>query len=176
MNLKFSDWLIFLVFGCLTFFHFRGFYTGSGSDFLKKKWLSLSDSSSFALEDERKWLLFILDFHDFSCMTCLDSFLGLYEKLPFRLKTSNAWGILVIRNSEVHENNLVRIAEKKLKGFVQANQILSPFLVDRFQVFRGMAEEGSCVVLFDGAQRIIHKYDFPLRGEEFEEIFKFLIE
>ena len=176
MKSKAWDWLVFLVFGCLVFFHLRGFDAESGRDFPQRQWLSFLNSPSFLPGDERKGLLFILDFHDFSCMTCLDSFLGFYHKIPSRLKISSAWGILVVKNAEETENNLIRIAEKKLKGFVRANQIIFPILVDRQQVFQGMAEEGSCVILFDGSQRTIHRYDFPLGGEEFEEIFDILIE
>jgi hypothetical protein len=162
LKLKFWDWLIFLAFGCLVFFHFRGFDTAI-------------DSTTVAPNDERQLLLFILDFRDFSCMACLDSFLGLYRILPFSFKTSKTWGILVVKNSEGEENRLFRIAEKKLKGFVQANHITFPILVDRSRIFGEWAEKGSCVLLFDGVKKILCRYDFPLTDGQFEEIFANLV-
>lgn len=162
MKLKFWDWLIFLAFGCLVFSHFRGFDTAI-------------DSTTVAPNDERQLLLFILDFRDFSCMACLDSFLGLYRILPFSFKTSKTWGILVVKNSEGEENRLFRIAEKKLKGFVQANHITFPILVDRSRIFGEWAEKGSCVLLFDGVKKILCRYDFPLTDGQFEEIFANLV-
>lgn len=175
MKLKFWDWIIFLLFGCLVFFHFRGFDVVSGRASPDADVLSFFKSMTVAPNDERQLLLFILDFRDFSCMTCLDSFLGLYRILPFRLKKTKTWGVLVVKKSEGEENRLVKIAEKKLKGFIQANQITIPFLVDRSRIFGEWTEKGSCVLLFDGAKRILYRYEFPLTGEQFEEIFANLI-
>ena len=174
MKLKFWDWLIFLAFGCLVFFHFQGFDTASERAFPAAEVLSFFDSTTVAPNDERQLLLFILDFRDFSCMACLDSFLDLYRILPFSFKTSKTWGILVVKNSEGEENRLFRIAEKKLKGFVQANHITFPILVDRGRVFGKWAEIGSCVLLFDRVGKMFHRYDFPLTGYQFEEIFEIL--
>jgi len=164
VTLKFWDWIVIVFFGCLVFFTFRGIDLAAGKDF--------PDENDF----DKKLLLFILDFQDFSCFTCLDSFLGLYRILPMRFKTSNAWGILVVKNSEGKENRPFRIAEKKLKGFVQANHITFPILVDRSRIFGELAEHGSGVYLFDGTRKTARRYDFPLTGEEFEEIFVNLME
>ena len=156
--MKFGDWIIVLLFGCLVFFYFRGIDR-----------VAARDSPEGEVFD-KKWLLFIIDFQDFSCMTCLDSFLGLYQKLPFRVKTSSAWGILVVKKSEGEETRRIRIAEKKLEGFVRANQITIPVLLDRFQVFGETAERGSGVVLFDENRKGVFRYDFPLTNEQFDEI------
>jgi len=160
--MKLGDWIIVLLFGCLVFFHFRGIDSAAGKD--------LPAGDVF----DRKHLLFIIDFRDFSCMTCLDSFLGLYRQLPSRLKSSGAWGILVLKESEKDDTSASWIAEKKLRGFVRANRITFPILVDREHIFKGMAEEGSCVLLVDGTGSRVHKYDFPLSGDQFEEIFRVL--
>ena len=164
MTLKFCDWIIVLLFGCLVFFHFRGIDLAAGRD--------SPDEDVF----DKKLLLFILDFQDFSCMTCLDSFLGLYQQLPFRFKTSKTWGILVMKKSEKEENKQLWIAEKKLRGFIRANQITFPFLVDRHRIFSELANKESGVLLFDENQNVVFRYDFPLTGEQFEEIFVNLME
>lgn len=162
MNLKFWDWVIFLLFGCGVFFHFRGF------DFI--------DPKIFAPEDKGQSLLFVLDFDDFSCLTCLESFLGFYQKLPFRFKTSKAWGILVVKKSKRERARKIRIAEKKLEGFVRANHVTFPILLDKSQVFGELAGKGSCVILFDENKKAVFRYDFPLSNEQSEEIFKNLME
>lgn len=169
MNLKSWDWLIFFVFGYLTFFHLRGYD-------------AVSVTKASAPEDNRKLLLFILDFRDFSCMTCLDSFLALYRILPFRFKTSDTWGILVLDSAEAEVgaeargNRLIWIAEKKLRGFIQANHITFPMLVDKSRIFCQWAEKGSCVVLFDEAKKVLKRYEFPLARGQLEEIFLHLTE
>jgi hypothetical protein len=167
VNLKFWEWVVIFLFGCLTFFHFRG------SDTVSK------DVSPIVLSgEESRMLLFIIDFQDFSCPTCLDSFLGLFHRLPSRYRTAKAWGILAVdtRGEEQEVNRTIRIAEKKLRGFIQANQITFPFLVDRSQVFGRLAKEGSAVVLLDENQKAVFRYYFPLTGEEFEKIFEVLNE
>jgi len=162
VTLKFCDWILVLLFGCAVFFYFRGIDLAAGGDSI--------DEDVF----DKKLLLFILDFQDFSCMTCLDSFLGLYRQLPYRFKTSNAWGILVVRKSEKQDNRQFWIAEKKLRGFIQANQITFPVLMDRSRFFGGSGKEGSSVLLFDGIRNSVDRYDFPLTGYQFEEIFEIL--
>jgi hypothetical protein len=162
VTLKFCDWIIVLFFGCLVFFHFRGIDLAAGRD--------SCDEDVF----DNKLLLFILDFQDFSCMTCLDSFLGLYRQLPARFKTSKTWGILVVKKSEKEENKQLWIAEKKLRGFIRANRIMSPILMDRSHFFEGLVEEGSGVLLFDGIRNSVHRYAFPLAGSQFEEIFEII--
>jgi len=171
VTLKFWDWIIILLFGCLVFFHLRGLSVVSGGASPDAEVLSVFKSMTVAPNDKRQLLLFILDFQDFSCMTCLDSFLMLYRQLPDRFRTSNAWGVLVIKKTEEEENKQLWIAEKKLRGFIRANHITFPILVDRSQVFGKWTETGSCVLLFNGIQNIVHRYDFPLTGDQFEEIF-----
>ena len=161
MNLKFWDWLIFLVLGCLSFFHLRGLE-------------AVSKSKADASNENRKLLLFILDFDDFSCMTCLDSFLALYRILPFRFKTSHSWGVLIVDKPE--DNRLIRIAGKKLRGFLKANHITFPILMDRSGIFGHREETGSCVLLFDEAKNMLTRYEFPLTGGQLEEIFLYLTE
>ncbi len=156
--------MIIVFFGCLVFFTILGIDLATCKDY--------RDEDVF----DKKLLLFILDFQDFSCLTCLDSFLGLYRKLPMRFKTSNAWGILVVKNSEWEGEKPFRIAEKKLKGFVRANHITFPVLVDRSRFFKDLAENGSGVFLFDGMKKTVHRYDFPLTAEQLEEIFVNLME
>jgi hypothetical protein len=162
VTLKFFDWLFLLIFGCFVFLYFRGIDAAAGRNPLDADVI------------ERKLLLFVLDFQDFSCMTCLDSFLALCRQLPLRTKTQNTWGILVLKNTENDGNSRVQIAEKKLRGFIQANRIDFPILTDKDHCFERLTQEGSAILLFDGSSKSIRRYHFPLGGYQFEEIFEIL--
>jgi hypothetical protein len=171
LKLKFWDWLIFAVFFCLVFFQLRMLESVPENVLPAAEILSFFDPTTSPPHDDSQLLLFIFDFQDFSCMTCLDSFLALYRILPVRFKSSKTWGILIAKNSGAEERKMIRIAEKKLKGFVRANQIKFPILVDRSRIFGEWTEKGSCVLVFDRAKKMLCRYEFPLTSEQFEEIF-----
>jgi len=173
---NFWDWVLILLFGCLVFFHFRGLDLVSGKASPRDGVPPFLDPTPAGPDDARMLLLFVFDFQDFSCMTCLDSFLGLYQKLPLRFRTAHVWGVLTIKRTEGEEDRQIRIAEKKLRGFIEANQITSPFLVDRSRVFGELTETGSSVLLFDKKRKVILRFEFPLTGEQFEKIFAYLME
>jgi len=171
MKVKFSDWLIFLVFGGLVFFHFHGFDALEGTALPQRNVLSIVGAMTESQDEGNTLLLFILDFEDFTCLSCLDSFLGLYRMLPSPYKNFQAWGVLILKDRGEDRGRAVRIAEKKLRGFVRANGIAFPILVDRSRIFSALEGKGSGVVLFDGKRKTCQWYDFPLTGEQFEEVF-----
>ena len=165
------DWLVFAIFGCFVFIHFHGLDSAPEMGMPASEILSFFDSARALPHDENQLLLFIFDFQDFSCMTCLDSFLALHRILPLGFKTSKTWGILVANDQAGDEYRIFRIAEKKLKGFVRANHIAFPILVGKTRIFGDWAEKGSCVLLFDSAKRVLCRYEFPLTSGQMEEIF-----
>ena len=179
MKLSFADWLVILVFGLASFFHFRGFDPAEGKmmggNFVADAH-SFSSSLTLGAGERRRMLLFILDFRDFSCMVCLESFLELYRRIPPQVVMQDCWGIVIIPPDQEKDEACIGIAEKKLKGFIRAHQILSPFLVDRNMVFGKMTEGGSGVVLLDERSQEVVRCDFPLRGGEFQRILEALAE
>jgi hypothetical protein len=173
---KFSDWVIFLVFGCLTFFHLRGFFGTSGENVHSEEMACVEQGEAsfvgrlgFEWTTSRQYLLFFIDFRDFLCPSCLDSFLDFYRKLPPRFQKEHALGVLVLDPGREDETS-IQIARVKLRGFVLANRIGFPILVDRFHVFREFAREGTMVVLLDYEREIIRKFLFPLRQKDVDEI------
>ena len=158
-KIRLADVFILLILGCGIFFHFRGVPSTSPEETISR----------------RPVVLFFLDFRDFMCLSCLESFLDFYQRLPYRLKTEDTWGILLL-DDESEDDRTVRIARMKLQGFVQANNILSPVLVDRSLVFQTQKEMGSAVVLFDDMNKRILRYDFPLKPQQIVEILKLLSE
>ena len=119
-------------------------------------------------------LLLIIDFESFMCPSCLDSFLEFYHALkpPFPpLDEGILWGVLVFDEPEENEGvPAIKITEKKLRGFIMANDIKFPIMIDRFHIFKGLAKEGTAVIFFDRERKIIKKYVFPLRSKQIKEI------
>lgn len=148
-----------MIFGCMTFFHLRGFHPSS------QKGLS---GHGFSVK-----LVFFIDFRDFACLTCLDSFLDFYRRIPPRFRIEDSMGLLVL-NPERRDETSSAIARVKLRGFVESNNIAFPVQVDRFHVFSEFAKDGTSVVLFDYDQEIIKKFLFPLRQQELDEILGYL--
>jgi hypothetical protein len=125
----------------------------------------------YALDSDFQ-LLFIFDFNDFMCFSCLDSFLGFYHSLPFPFRDEHSLGVLVYdkRGKEKERSVRERIIEKKLRGFVQANQIEFPVLIDHLDVFKSQVKEGSSVILFDPRDGLLRRYKFPLSLPDREKI------
>jgi hypothetical protein len=178
-RLSAADCLVILVFGLAAFFHFRGFGPAEANvqaGALTVEERPFSPLKTVESEEPGRMLLFILDFRDFSCMLCLESFLELYQRLPLRVKLRNVWGVMIVPAGQEKDESVIRIAEKKLQGFIRAHRILFPVLVDRHQVFGGMAERGSGIVLFDEAKLILSRFDFPLESRQFQEILEIFVE
>ncbi len=177
---KLSEWAVFLAFGCLTFFHFRGFHASSGENILTGREVRLGEVAESVTGQlgvewtrSRQHLIFFIDFRDFACLSCLDSFLGFYRGLPPRFQSEDSMGILIL-DSEKDDETSVQIARVKLRGFVLSNHIAFPVQVDRFHVFREIAREGTSVVLLDYDREIVRKFLFPLRQKDEEELSGYL--
>lgn len=177
---KFSDWVIFLAFGCLTFIHFKGFHTSPGEIVFGEERTCLeqgevSEMGHLGLEwrTPRQHLLFFIDFQDFACLNCLDSFLDFCCRLPAQLQREDAIGILFLEPWRDDETS-IQIARMKLRGFVLSNHIEFPVQVDRFHVFKEFAQEGTSVVLLDYDREIIRKFLFPLGRKELDELLAYL--
>lgn len=121
-------------------------------------------------------LLVIIDFDSFLCLSCLDSFLDFYDQLSGIVDERMLWGVLVFDASleKQHGSSYIKIVEKKLKGFVKANHIQFPMVIDRFHLFESLGKEGSAVLLFDPGKRSVKKYVFPLRRNHIQEIMSLL--
>lgn len=124
-----------------------------------------------------KLLLFIIDFKSFMCLSCLDSFLEFYHTLAPSIEQGMIWGILVFdKPAKMQEEDLsTKIIEKKLRGFIKANGIKFPIIIDRFHIFEGLAQEGTAVILFDRQKKAVRKYVFPLRQIQIQEIIESMI-
>jgi len=120
----------------------------------------------------RKLLLIVIDFDDFMCMTCLDSFIRFCRAFPQAYLDGCAWGILILKE-ETEGSGTGRnavIAEKKMRGFAKANHLTFPFLIDETGSFNSFVSKGSSVFLFDEESRRISRYGFPLDGKDMLQV------
>lgn len=137
---------------------------------------SLSQSHIPDLNSKKRLLLFVIDFDDFMCLSCLESLIDLYNFLPSPFKKEKSWGVLIYKKERREEDKktALGVISKKLRGFVKANRIQFPILVDSNQIFSSLSEEGTAVILFDKDQKSIKKYLFPLKKGQKKEILSFL--
>lgn len=126
---------------------------------------------------DRALVLFVISFSDFMCLNCIDSFLKLYDSLPSAFQSERTWGILVldVKSRKKDRDISARIVEKKLRGFVDANDIKFPVFIDRLDIFRALAESGTSVIIFDKREKSAKRYIFPLSGKQIEEIVESLL-
>lgn len=120
-------------------------------------------------------LMVIVDSESFMCTPCLEPILDLNQCFPLKCQGKRVLGIIVLRErgKEADRDEQRRILEKKLRGFIKANQIKFPILVDHMCIFREMVSSGPCVVLLDPMSRSLSMYMFPLNSRDKEKIVKF---
>ena len=119
----------------------------------------------------------IKDFDDFMCMSCLESFLSFCKSFPVHLLEEKAFGILVPgwKGNDFDLEVNVQIAQKKLRGFVKANNVKFPIYLDQNKIFCPSVTRGTSVILFDEKARTIRVYSFPIKRADVQEIHEILI-
>lgn len=138
--------------------------------------IQLTSRINSSLENEFL-LLFIINFDDFMCMSCLDSFLSFCQVIPPRLLENKAWGILVQGNEDATHTveKTAQIAEKKLRGFIAANNIKFPIVIDYNQVFHPLTVEGTALVIIHSERKKILRFNFPIKSSDAEKILGILL-
>ncbi len=122
--------------------------------------------------DEKRFLL-IIDFGFLNCPLCVQSLIEFIQAVNTCNLEDSVLGVLAF-----HENSLepdtdrrVRIAEKRLKGFIIGHDIRFPVVLDRQGIFRLINPEASATLLvFDRQQKTLKKYTFPLTRAQLDEL------
>lgn len=114
------------------------------------------------------FLLLIMDFNDFMCPTCLDSLLDFCRQLPVSFRKRCIQGVVVTDKYRKKESgdSFEKIMEKKIKGFVKANHVEFPILLDRNQIFGPLIKKGTSVFIFNTETHAITQHVFPLTLQE----------
>lgn len=126
---------------------------------------------------EQSCLVFVMDFSILMCPACLQSFLDFYHQVQDLMTRGSVWGILVLDDlpqEEEEKKSSLRIAQKKLRGFIQANNITFPVLVDPLSFFKDFTRQGPALIHFDGRTKIVRLYTFPLKPSQKRSIMESL--
>ena len=137
--------------------------------------ISFSENSVARQEKPAKvQLLLIIDFGDFMCFSCLESFLQFCYPLPHQFQDQYVWGVVIFEGNigSESEDIAIKIVEKKIRGFRIANRVRFPILVDSSRIFSSLAGEGTTVVILKGEAQEVKRYIYPLSREQIAEIHK----
>ena len=127
--------------------------------------------------NETVFLLFILDFNDFLCHSCLSTLVNFVQQLPPQIQVNNIrWILVQDQKSGRSREEAYGIMAKQLRGFVKTYHIKFPCSIDSDSLFRDLTEEGSVVLLFSGETQPIRSYSFPLDNEAVDEILSLLLD
>lgn len=126
--------------------------------------LSSDQQASKNLFETEKSLLILIDSSSFFCPLCLESFIGFCEILQSKGWVSSTFGVLIYNESDNEKDtkNYVKMLEKQLRGFLSANNIQFPIILDKFQVFDDLNIPGAVVILFDKSRKMVKRYKLPL--------------
>ena len=122
--------------------------------------------------DEKRFLL-IIDFGFLNCPLCVQSLMEFIQAVNAYDLEDSVLGVLAFHenSSEPDTDRRVRIAEKRLKGFIIGHDIRFPVFMDRQGIFRLINPEASATLLvFDRQQKTLKKYAFPLTRAQLDEL------
>jgi hypothetical protein len=121
------------------------------------------------------WVLF--DFDSLFCSPCLAPLLEFCRSLPAPIQEEKVRGILVYgaRPDRDQDGRYAQIIQKKLRGFVKANSLQFPIVLDGLHVFNSLVKSSVRALLFDDDQQTIKAYGFPLKPGERGEIMQLLL-
>ena len=136
--------------------------------------LVLTGIEMHANPNPQTFLLLVIDFDDFMCPACMDSVLDFCRALSGPLQKKLVWGVVVCDRlyNEGKTTLSERILEKKIRGFVRANHLVFPILLDRDGIFVPFVEDGTAIFVFDGEKQTISRHIFPLAPAEIRIIRK----
>jgi hypothetical protein len=109
--------------------------------------------------------VFIIDFDDFMCFSCLESFVNFCHSLPDEFRRDHCLGVLTLPSGRENPSVMVQIMHKKLRGFTKANHIDFPVVVDHPMYFSAIGQRGSCLLVFQAGELKLDAHPFPLSGK-----------
>ena len=120
-------------------------------------------------------LIYIIEFKDILCSPCSESFLEFCLSLPPEYQRESTWGIVVFEPaSQINLGN--KIITKKVRGFMNGNQLQFPLFIDYLQIFKTLRTQSTQLLLLDSSSLAVKKYDFPLAEKDKNEIIQAVIE
>ena len=119
-------------------------------------------------------LIYIIEFRDILCSPCSESFLDFCLSLPPEYQKESTWGIVVFE--PVSQIDLEKkIITKKVRGFMNGNQLQFPVFIDYLQIFKTLRTQSTQLLFLDSSSLTVKKYDFPLAEKDKNEIIQAVI-
>lgn len=115
-------------------------------------------------------MVFVIDFDDFMCFSCLESFLQFCQSLPPEFRARHCIGVLTLPAGRESAPAMIQIMRKKLRGFIKGNNIDFPVVVDQQHYFAELSRYGSCLLVLWAHELSMDVHPFPLSGETAAEI------
>ena len=130
-----------------------------------------------AISGRRTLCWILIDFETFFCSPCLAPLLEFCQALPGHVQAERVRGILVYnRRSDGNEDSrYARIVQTKMQGFIKANNIRFPIVLDEYHLFNGLLQSNTQALLFDDQRQVVRKISFPFQPGEKNDILKLLL-
>lgn len=120
-------------------------------------------------------LIYIIEFRDILCSPCSQSFLDFFLSLPVEFQRENTWGIVVFeKGSPINLGE--KIITKKVRGFINGNQLHFPVFIDMQHIFKTLRTQATQLLLLNSSSLTVKKYDFPLEEKVKNAILKLVVE
>lgn len=113
------------------------------------------------------FILIFIDFRDLMCPACLDSLLSLCRSLPDHLIKTSVFGIVHRQGSFPPSPRKLMITQKKIRGFILANGIDFPVLIDKgTSQETGIIPTGSQIWVCSRSANRLFRFDLPLSAAD----------
>jgi hypothetical protein len=147
------------------------FFVFGGSDYDPQK--NTVNQGSIKTEN---LLIILVNPVDFMCQNCSASFFSLCDSLRERGLDTRVVGIFTMPRPSDDGSVFtdVNILKKQIRGFVKANRIQFPVLLDDLQVFTRSPAKSSCVILLNTLYGIVQEWQLPVDIHQLNEIMALL--
>ena len=116
-------------------------------------------------------LIFLLNYADFSCPPCFDSFISLAESLQDHMLPENRYrAVGIMREDEV----MKRASPKRFIHWKEANNLTLPIVIAADSMFLKMHSGKSAVLLLNSKSQILFFQSFPLSYDQVKVVLKFM--
>jgi hypothetical protein len=104
------------------------------------------------------------------CPACLDSLLNLCRTLPRHLLQTRVMGIVRLDDPHTLSPRRIKIAQKKIKGFVHANRIIFPVLLDKNSSPQPSGDAKTQIWVLSDASKELVRFEFPLSAADINSL------
>jgi len=131
--------------------------------------LPAQSSNLWGVRKSHLTLIYIIEFRDILCSPCSESFLDFCFSVPLEFQKENTWGIVVF-DPDSQTNLGDMLIAKKVRGFMNGNQLHFPWVIDSFHVFKNLRTQTTQLFFLDSSSLTVKKYAFPLMEKHKNDI------